>query len=89
MATVELRLPATPVTVTVVVPTAALAPAARLKVLVDDVLAGLNAAVTPAGSPETLRFTALLKPYVGATVMEAVSVPPGATLTAVTDDFRL
>jgi hypothetical protein len=89
METVALRVPELPVTVTVAAPTAALALATKLNVLAVAVAAGLNDAVTPLGNPETLRFTVLLNPFVGATVMAAVPAPPCATLTAAADVFRL
>ena len=52
MVAVLFSVPDVPVTVTVDVPATAAAPAANVTVLVLDVLAGLNAAVTPAGSPD-------------------------------------
>ena len=69
IATVALRLPDLPVTVTVAVPTVALALAVKVNVLAVAVLAGLNDAVTPLGRPETVRLTALLNPFAGATVI--------------------
>ena len=63
-------------TVTVAAPTAALALAVKLKVLAVAVLAGLNDAVTPLGRPETVRFTALLNPFVGWMAILAVAPPP-------------
>lgn len=80
--TVALRLPDLPVSVTVVVPKAALALAVKLNVLAVAVLAGLNNAVTPLGSPETVRLTALLNPFAGATVMLAVPVAPSTMVNA-------
>ena len=76
MATVALRLPDLPVTVTVVAPTAALALATKLNVLTVVVPAGLNDAVTPLGKPETVRFTVLLNPFAGSTAILAAAVPP-------------
>jgi len=88
-ATVAVRLPDFPVTVTVVVLVAALALAVKVSVLAAAVLAGLNAAVTPAGRPEMVRLTAALNPFTGTTVIESAPVPPGATATAVAEAFRL
>ncbi len=79
------------VTVRVVIVAAALAVSVSL--LVELVLAGLKAAVTPGGNPEIVRAAAPVKPFTGATVMvllpdapcdtlrlagEAASVIPGA-----------
>jgi hypothetical protein len=72
--TAAVRLPDLPVTVTVAAPAVALALATKLKVLAVVVLAGLNDAVTPLGRPETVRATALLNPFAGETVIEAVPV---------------
>jgi len=64
-----LTLPLTPLMVTVKVPMAALVLAVKVKVLVLVVLAGLNDAVTPPGTPEAERPTAPLNPLSGVTVM--------------------
>lgn len=64
-----LTLPLTPLMVTVKVPMAALVLAVKVKVLVLVVLAGLNDAVTPPGTPEAERLTAPLNPLSGVTVM--------------------
>ncbi len=72
--TVELSEPDLPVTVTVAAPVAALALAVKVNVLVLPVLAGLNDAVTPAGSPEAVRATAPVNPFLGETEIEAVAV---------------
>jgi hypothetical protein len=87
--TVAVRFPDFPVTVTLLVAGDALALAAKLRVLADAVLAGVNDAVTPLGSPVTVRLTALANPFTGTTVIESVPVAPGATLTAAVDAFRL
>ena len=47
--------------------------AVNVTVLLLAVLAGLKAAVTPAGSPLAARVTVLLKPWLPSTVM--VTVP--------------
>jgi hypothetical protein len=72
MATVALKLPDLPVTVTLAEPAAAVALAVKVSVLVVVAVAGLNAAVTPVGRPVTVRATALLNPFAGTTVMVAV-----------------
>jgi len=61
--TVFRSVPEVPVTVTVAGPEAADELAAKVKVLAPDAFAGLNWAVTPAGSPETVKATAELKPF--------------------------
>jgi hypothetical protein len=82
MAAVALRLPDLPVTVTVAAPTAALELAVKVNVLAVAELAGLNNAVTPLGSPEAVRLTALLNPLAGATAMLAVPVAPATMVNA-------
>jgi hypothetical protein len=71
---VSVKLPDTPLIVTVDVPVVAVALAVSVSVLVVVVGFGLNAAVTPFGSPEALKVTLPLKPPVGVTVI--VLVPP-------------
>jgi len=60
---VLVRVPEDPVTVTVCVPGTAVLPGVSVSVLLLLVLAGLNVAVTPPGSPDAARFTLLLKPF--------------------------
>ncbi len=86
---VMLRLPEVPVTVTVDVASAAELAAVNVSVLALVVLAGLKAAVTPVGRPETFRATVPLKPYSGFTAIELVLVEPGAMLTLVGDAERV
>ena len=50
--------------------------AVNVSELVPVVEAGLNAAVTPAGSPLALKATLPLNPPVGVTVMVLVAVAP-------------
>jgi hypothetical protein len=85
IATVAVRLPDLPVTVTVAVPAAAVAPAVNVRVLDVVALAGLNDAVTPLGSPATVRATAPVNPDVGETAIGAVAVPLWTTVTADAD----
>jgi len=68
-------------TVIVAGPVAAVELAVRVRVLVVVVLAGLNAAVTPAGRPEADKSTTLSKPPVNVTVTMLVLLAPCATLT--------
>jgi len=89
MVQVALRLPDLPVTVTVAAPAAAVALAAKVNVLAVDALAGLNDAVTPLGSPETVRLTAPLNPLAGPTAILAVPVAPCTMVTAVGVACRL
>lgn len=63
--------------------------AASVSVLVVVALAGLNVAVTPAGNPETARFTAPLKPCCALTVMVLVPLAPAATESAGADRAKL
>jgi hypothetical protein len=86
---VMLRLPEVPVTVTVDVASAAELAAVNVSVLALAVLAGLKAAVTPVGRPETFRATVPLNPYSGFTAIELVLVAPGATLTLAGDAVRV
>ena len=74
MVVVLLRLPLTPVMVTIAVPLLALFDAIRVSVLVRLVELGLKPAVTPDGKPLALRETVPLNPPLGVTVM--VLVPP-------------
>ena len=62
------------------VPSAAVVLAVSVSVLVVVVLPGLNAAVTPPGSPEADRLTLLLKPFSGLTVIVLVPFVPWTTL---------
>ena len=73
------KLPDTPVIVTVDLPSAAPDPTVKVSVLVVVVGFGLNAAVTPFGRPDALNVTLLLKPFVAATVIVLVPVAPCAT----------
>ena len=66
---VLVRLLEVPVIVSAAVAAAAEVLAVSVSVLEVEALAGLNDAVTPAGSPDTARFTAPLKPCCGLMVM--------------------
>ena len=75
------KLPDTPVMVTVTVPVVAVLPAVSvnvllLAVLLLAVLLGLNDAVTPLGMPDADKLTLPLKPYCGVTVMVLAPLPP-------------
>jgi hypothetical protein len=72
--TVCVELPEVPVTVTVAVPVVAMALAVKVKVLVLVLEAGLglNAAVTPLGSPDAERATLPAKPFNGVMVITLV-----------------
>src|SRR5262245_4098436 len=73
--------PDVPVTVTVLVPVAAAIEAVRLStVLAPVVLAGLKAAVTPAGRPVAANETAPVKPPVRVMVMVQDALPPRTTI---------
>ena len=83
------RLPEVPVIVRVDVDPAAELLATTVRMLEVAALAGLNDAVTPAGNPEMLRFTAPLKPCCGLTVMVLLALAPGATVSVEADADRL
>src|SRR5260370_20209753 len=74
-----------PVTVTVYVPTAVLAPTAKVSVELppEVTLAGLNVAVVPAGTPLADRLTLCAEPLVVAVEMVVVPDPPCTTDTVV------
>ena len=70
---VAVKLPEVPVIVTVAVPAGADALAVRVSVLLLVAGLGLNAAVTPVGTPEAVSVTFPAKPFAG--VMVIVLVP--------------
>lgn len=76
-----LRVPETPVTVTVAVPVVAVLLAVKVRTLVDVVGLVPNAAVTPAGNPEADKVTLPVKPPEGVSVIVLVPVPPCVTET--------
>jgi hypothetical protein len=80
MVAVWVRAPLVPVTVTVATPKVAVLEAESVRVLVPVVEAGLNAAVTPLGSPVAVKATLPLKPPDGVTVMVLVAVDPWLTV---------
>src|SRR3984957_4727210 len=86
---VWLKLPHTPVTVTVEVPAAAEAPARSVRVLVPVVLGELNDAVTPFGRPDAARLTLPLKPFWGPTVRVLTPLFPCTRLRLLGDAERL
>jgi hypothetical protein len=69
-------LPEVPVMVNVVVPGEAVLAAINVTVLEPVAGFGEKEAVTPLGSPETLRFTVPVKPYCGFTVTDEVALAP-------------
>jgi hypothetical protein len=75
-AVVCVKLPETPVMITVAVPAAAVLETVSVSVLVAVVLAGLNDAVTPLGNPLAERLTAPAKPLLGDTVIVLLPVAP-------------
>ena len=75
------RVPLTPVTVTVAAPRVAVLEAVKVRVLALVVVeAGLKLAVTPAGNPLAVSATAPVNPLSRVTVIALVAVPPWATL---------
>ena len=83
------KLPEVPVTVTVMVPVAALLLAVNVTVLVPVAGFGLNPAVTPLGRPEAERLTLPVNPFDGVIVIVLVTLPPGVTVTLLGDADRL
>jgi hypothetical protein len=77
--------PDVPVIVTVDGPVVAVVVAVSVSVLVVVTLAGLNAAVTPAGRPDAVRLTLPAKPLSLLTVIVLVPLPPCEMLTLVGD----
>lgn len=77
---VWVRVPETPVIVTVARPTLAVLAAVRVNVLAPVVLAGLNDAVTPVGRPLAVSATEPLNPLIGVTVIVLVPLAPATTL---------
>jgi len=78
---VFVKLPDTPVMVTVTVPVVAVPLAVSvnvllLAVLLLAVLLGLNDAVTPLGRPDADKLTLPLKPFCGVTVITLVLLVP-------------
>jgi hypothetical protein len=74
-----LRLPLTPLTVTVKVPGAAEALTAKVAILVLVVPFGLKDTVAPAGSPEADKLTLPLKPFCGVTAIVELLLFPATT----------
>jgi hypothetical protein len=82
-------LPEVPVTVTVKAPVVAVLLAVSVSTLelVED--AGLKAAVTPLGSPDTVKATLPVNPPVSATVMVPVPLVPSLTDTVDAEGLRV
>ena len=83
MVTVWVRFPEVPVTVTLAEEAVAVLLAVKVSWLVVVVLAGLNDAVTPAGSPLAVRLTAPVNPFSDFTVMVLFPLAPAAILRLV------
>jgi len=82
--TVCVKVPDVPVMVTVEVPVVAVLLAVNVSVLlVVTPVAGLNAAVTPAGSPVATRLTLPVKPLISEREIAVVPVPLCPTLKVV------
>ena len=79
--TVWVKLPATPVTVTLALPSAAPAAALRESVVEPVALAGEKEAVIPLGKLPAEKVTLPLNPPLGTTLMPAFTLPPCVTLT--------
>lgn len=81
--------PDVPVIVAEYVPEATGLAAVKVTVLLVLVLAGLKAAVMPAGSPETAKSTVPLNPLASTTLMVLVAVAPAATVNEPAEEERL
>ena len=77
---VLVKVPEVPVTVIVAVPIVAVLVAVSVRVLLPEVLEGLNAALTPLGRPDADRLTFPLKPFCGTTLMVLVPLVPWVTV---------
>ena len=86
---VAVVVPEVPVTVTVKAPVVAVLLAVSVSTLelVED--AGLNEAVTPLGSPETVNATLPVNPPVSATVIVSVPLVPCLTDTVDAEGLRV
>src|SRR5579863_7148158 len=82
------RLPDVPVIVTVELPTAAAALAARVSVLLAEPF-GAKLAVTPLGRPDAARLTLPVNPFVAAIAIVSVALAPCAMLRLVACATRL
>ena len=81
---VRVSPPPVPVTVTLVIPVAALLDAVRVSVLLVPVVdAGLNVAVTPLGNPPALKATLEEKPPFRVIVIALVPLAPRLTVNVV------
>ena len=80
---VAVRLPETPLMVTVDVPVAAVALAVSVNVLVVVAGFGANPAVTPLGKPEALKVTLPVNPPAGTTVIVLLPLAPWTILRLV------
>ncbi len=83
---VLVRLPDVPVTVIVEVDEATEPLAVSVRVLVVLTVAGLNDAVTPAGSPDAARLTAPLKPFCAPIVIVLVPLAPAVIASVDAED---
>jgi len=83
------KLPDIPVTSTVAFPVVAVLLAMSVSVLVPVAGFELNEAVTPPGSPEAARFTLLLKPFCGVTVIVLIPLDPCTRVRLLGDAERV
>ena len=81
MDALAVRLPEVPVTETVDAPAAAEPLTVKVRVLVEVGLAGLNAAVTPAGNPDAERLTDPEKPLAASMVIVLDPLEPCCRVT--------
>lgn len=82
------RLPEVPVIVIVEVDEAAVPLAVSVRVLMVVAVAGLNDAVTPAGSPDAARLTAPLKPFCALIVMVLFPLAPAVIASLDADEDK-
>ena len=81
--------PDVPVIVAEYEPEATVLAAVKVTVLLVLVLAGLNAAVMPAGSPETAMLTVPLNPFASTTLMVLSALAPAAIVNVPAEEDRL
>jgi len=83
------KLPDIPVTSTVAFPVVAVLLATSVSMLVPVAGFELNEVVTPPGSPEAARFTLLLKPFCGVTVIVLIPLDPCTRVRLLGDADRV
>lgn len=87
---VLVRDPDVPLTITVYVPGRTEESGVNVSALLHGVLGYLKIAVTPLGSPETTKFTALLKPFESVMLTDVLALdPPTRRVSALAAEERV